>query len=81
MSGQETPAETTAFPGQCYPGAGRNRTFLAPRIESCKRSVRTTLLVFPTTYTDHLLEDEINTGRKAEQREEEEDRALTRSEP
>lgn len=81
MSGQETPAEPRAFPGQCCPGAGRNRTLLASRIESCKRSVRTNLLVFPATYTDHRLEDGINTGRKADSTEDEEDRALTGSEP
>lgn len=75
VSGQVTPAEPTdPFQIIVVQVLGENALSFLPGSKTI-RILWT--LVFPTTYAENLLENELNTERKAEPREEEKDRALT----
>lgn len=75
MSGQVTPAEPTdPFQIIVVQVLGENALSFLPGSKTI-RILWT--LVFPTTYAENLLANELNTERKAEPREEEKDRALT----
>lgn len=68
VRGQVTPAEPTETFRSLLDSAGRKRFLLPTRIKNSKGSVSADLLVFPITYADNLLEDEVNTERKVEQK-------------